>query len=73
MHQGAGRSKKRSPPHILADEHLSEACAAPYPIKSDANPALAGQSATHSGGPLGLRWGFETTSNTFLGPPDVFF
>jgi hypothetical protein len=27
--QGAGRSKKRSPPHILADEHLSEACNPP--------------------------------------------
>jgi len=27
MHQGAGRSGKRSPPE--ADEHLSEDCAAP--------------------------------------------
>ena len=37
-------------------EHLSEACAAPHSIKSDANPACG---ATQ---PLDLRWGVETTS-----------
>jgi len=42
--------------HTWVCEHLSEVCAAPYPIKSDANPACG---ATQ---PLGLRWGFETTS-----------
>jgi len=47
--------------HTWVCEHLSEACAAPRSKKSDANPACG---ATQ---PLGLRWGFETTSKHSCG------
>jgi len=52
--QGAGRSRKRSPPHILADEHLAEAC----------NPPRI--SADHWA--LVRRRRIETPSNTRLPP-----
>jgi hypothetical protein len=42
--------ESRCSQHTWVCEHLSEACAAPYSIKSDANPACG---ATQ---PLGLRW-----------------
>ena len=34
---------RESAAYMEVCEHLPEACAAPYRIKSDANPALAGQ------------------------------
>jgi hypothetical protein len=34
---GSGSRARRSPPHILADEHLAEAC---RPPKADCNPLL---------------------------------
>jgi hypothetical protein len=37
--------KKRSPPHILADEHFKEVFDAPWHDKIGANPASRGNAA----------------------------
>jgi len=54
--KGKAQADRESAAYMGVCEHLSEACAAPQSKKSDANPACG---ATQ---PLGLRWGFETTS-----------